>query len=88
MKISEKKIEKIQEQIISFLFHIYPNSVFTSNIAEEIARDEEFVYKLLKDLLSKKIIISIKKNPQGVFYSRRQRWRLSAEVYQKYKEMV
>jgi predicted transcriptional regulator with HTH domain len=88
MKLSQKKIEKIQEQILSFLYHIYPESVFTSNIAEEIARDEEFVYKLLKDLSAKKIIISIKKNPKGIFYSRRKKWRLTSEANQKYKEML
>ena len=40
MKISEKKREKISEQIISLLYSIIPKSLFTIEIAREIARDE------------------------------------------------
>jgi predicted transcriptional regulator with HTH domain len=42
MKISEQKIEKISEQILAMLYSISPKSLFTSHIAKEIARDEEF----------------------------------------------
>lgn len=86
MKISEKKREKISEQILAFLYFISPRSVFTFHIAQEIARDEEFVKKLLLNLKSKNLIIEIKKNPKGVSYTRRSRWKLGDAVYKVYKQ--
>jgi len=85
MKISENKKAKINEQILSFLFSISPKATFTSHIAKEIARDEEFIKNLLEDLKNKKIVSEIKKNPHGVNYTRRSRWKLSDEVYLIYK---
>ncbi len=85
MKISEKKREKISEQILSLLYPISPKSLFTSNIAQEIARDEEFIKKLLLDLKSKNLVIEIKKNPKGVSYLKRSRWKISDAAYRVYK---
>ena len=85
MKISNKKKEKISEQILALLYSTSPKTLFTSQIAEEIARDEEFVKKLLIQLREKKLVIEIKKNPQGIIYKRRARWRLSDPAYLSYK---
>ena len=87
MKISDKKREKISEQILAFLYSNNPKSLFTSHIAREIARDEEFMKKLLINLKSKKLIIEIKKNPKGNVYLRRSRWRLSDRTYLTYKKL-
>lgn len=86
MKISSKKKEKIFEQILSYLFEISPKSAFTSHIARELARDEEFIKHLLNELKFKGLIIEIKKNPQGIKYLKRSRWKLSDQVYSIYKE--
>ena len=85
MKISNKKKEKISEQILAFLYSINPKPIFTSQIAEEIARDEEFVKNLLLNLKKKGLVSEIKKNPKGVLYLRRSRWRLSDVAYKAYK---
>ena len=85
MKISNKKKEKISEQILALLYSTSPKTLFISQIAEEIARDEEFVKKLLITLREKKLVIEIKKNPQGLVYKRRSRWRLSDAAYISYK---
>jgi hypothetical protein len=85
MKISEKKKEKILSQIVDFLYINFPKPLFTSFIAQEIARDEEFVKKLLIELKNKKLINEIKKNPNGIDYIRRSRWKLSNETYSIYK---
>ena len=85
MKISSKKREKISEQILSYLYSINPKSIFTSQIAEEIARDEEFVKTLLLNLKKRNLIVEIKKNPKGIPYVRRSRWRLSDAAYNAYK---
>jgi hypothetical protein len=86
MKISKEKKEKICEQILSLLYSITPKPIFTLNVAKEIARDEEFTKKLLLGLKSKKLVLEIKKNPKGVDYIRRSRWKLSDKVYNFYKK--
>ncbi|MFA4952663.1 MAG: hypothetical protein WC584_00400 [Candidatus Pacearchaeota archaeon] len=85
MRISEKKKEKIFEQILAFLYGSTPKALFTSQIAQGIARDEEFIKKLLLELKEKKLVIEIKKNNKGNFYIRRARWNLSNLAYQTYK---
>jgi len=85
MKISLKKKEKICEQILLLLYSVSPKSLFTLNIAEEIARDEEFIKSLLAYLKKKGLVIEVKKNPQGIPYLKRSRWTLSEKAYQTYK---
>ncbi|MCK4647349.1 hypothetical protein KAT24_00260 [Candidatus Pacearchaeota archaeon] len=85
MKISEKKREKISEQILAVLYSISPKLLFTSYIAQEIARDEEFVKELLLELKKKNLAVEITKNPKGVPYLKRSRWKISDVAYQAYK---
>ena len=86
MKISDKKKEKISEQILATLYSKSPQALFTSQIAQEIARDEEFIKKILLKLKEKGLIIEIKKNPKGVNYLRRYRWRMSNKAYNAYRK--
>ena len=60
-QISKEKRDKISEQILAYLFNQSPESKFTSTIAKELARDEEFTKKLLMELQKQKLIIKIKK---------------------------
>ena len=83
-KISQQKKDKISEQILHYLFLISPAAEHTNKIAMEIARDEEFIKSILEDLKSKNLVIEVKKSPQGTDYIRRQRWRLSSQVYNIY----
>ena len=88
MKLSQEKKDKISEQILVFLYSINPRSTFTSHIAKELARDEDFVKKLLGDLKKKGLVVEINKNPEGSPYLRRARWKISDaafQVYQKYQ---
>ncbi|MDP3987469.1 MAG: hypothetical protein Q8P81_04560 [Nanoarchaeota archaeon] len=84
MKISEEKKEKISEHILALLYSHSPSSLFTSVIAKEVARDEEFIKKVLLDLKSKSLVIEIKKNPYGKKYLKRSRWNLSDAAYEAY----
>lgn len=86
MKLGKQKRDKIAEQILFHLYHISPKAMFTAEIAREIARDEEFVKALLFDLREKQLIIPIKKNPKGIPYSRRIRWRLSNRALEAYTQ--
>jgi len=85
MRISEKKRERITEQILAYLYSINPKAVFTSYIAEEIARDEEFVKRLLNEMKQKNLVIEIKKNPKGISYLRRARWKLTEGAHAAYQ---
>lgn len=87
MKLSQQKKDKISEQILSYLYHIYPKSRFTAEIARELARDEEFIKSLMLDLKKKKLVVDINKNPEGIEYTRRIRWRLSNTIYSAYKSL-
>ena len=85
MKISEKKKDKISEQIIALLYSQTPKPLFTVEIAHEIARDEEFIKKLLIGLKNKNLIVEIKKNPKGRAYLKRSRWKISDAAYNAYR---
>jgi len=85
MKISKEKKEKISEQILALLYPNMPRSLFTSHVAREIARDEEFTKKLLLNLKKQGIVREIKKNPSGKEYLKRTRWRLSDKTYEVYR---
>ncbi len=87
MRISEEKKTKISEQILALLFENSPRPLFISQISKEIARDEEFVKRLLTDLSKKGLVDQIKKNPQGVNYKKRARWKLSNKSYEAYKKI-
>jgi hypothetical protein len=86
MYISKEKKEKISEQILAYLYSTNPRPLFTSYIAKETARDEEFIKKLLIDLKKKDFVIEITKNSKGKEYLRRSRWKLSEKVYVLYKQ--
>jgi predicted transcriptional regulator with HTH domain len=82
--ISKTKKEKIQEQILYYLFTIFPKQVFTVDIARELARDEEFIKKIMFELASKGLVVRINKNSKGIKYERRTRWRLSNNIHEIY----
>jgi predicted transcriptional regulator len=86
-KISEKKINKIKEEILFALFESSMKPLFTSQIAEKIIRDEEFTLRLLKELKKDGLVEEINKNPDGKQYSRRKRWLLKPKVYSAYKNL-
>ena len=85
-RISKGKRDKISEQILHHLFEVSPEAKFTSDIAVELARDEEFIKSLLLDLKEKDLVNEIKKNSSGEEYTRRRRWRLSNQAYAAYSK--
>jgi len=86
MRISDTKRKKIFEQILAHLYSVHPKPCFTAHIAREIARDEEFIKKLLIELKNKKLVKEIKKNSKGINYLRRCRWKLSDNAYNIYRQ--
>jgi len=87
MRISKEKQERIKEQILGILFQNSPKALFTSDIAKELVRDEEFTKRLLSELKDKGFVVSVTKNSRGIKYSKRIRWRISPKIYVAYKKL-
>lgn len=85
-KISKQKQEKVMSNIVSILFENSPEALFTSEISKIEGRDEEFVKKLLFDLHKKGLVLPVKKNPKGIPYLKRTRWRLSQQAFNAYSK--
>ena len=83
-RISEEKIERISEQMLSYLYGVFPRLVFTVDVARELARDEEFVKRLLLELEGKGLVVRVDKNSNGDVYLKRMRWRLSGRAHEIY----
>lgn len=84
--ISRQKKDKISEQILHHLFSVSPEPKFTAEIAQEIARDEEFTKQLLEELQKNSLITEVTKNKIGSDYIRRRRWRLSNKAFEAYSK--
>ena len=85
--ISFKTKERISEQILAHLFSKSPEPKFTSHIARDLARDEEFIKSLLIELEKRKFVVRVVKNSQGADFLKRQRWRLSNAAFEAYSRM-
>ncbi len=85
--ISKAKRSKISEQILNQLYNNSPEALFTSVIANEIIRDEEFTKSLLKELEIHKLVVRVTKSSSGNEYQRWERWRLSNTAFEAYKKL-
>ena len=84
-KLSQRTMEKIQEGILAILYENNPRALFANTIAEEIARDNELVLRLLEDLKSKGLVTPISKSKIGKNYISRKRWSMTGRAYEAYK---
>lgn len=80
--ISQAKIKKIKEGILTLLFEKMPSVLFTSNIASELARDEEFIKKILFELEKDGLVKRVNTN-----FLRKIKWTLSDKAYLAYKSL-
>ncbi len=87
MRISEQKIKKIKETILAFLFQNSPKSFYTFNIAQELARDEEFIKRLLYGLAKDGLVTKVEKNAKGIKYLKREKWRLTNKAFKAYSQL-
>lgn len=87
-KISQKKVDKIKENILSVLFDSGMRGMFTKQIGDEIARNDEFILRLLKELEKQKIIKQMNKTKKGTTFIRRKQWTLTNKAYDAYKKLI
>lgn len=86
-RISKQKEDKIREMILHLLFEQSPKALFTFDIARALARDEEYIKRLLLGLELNSLVVAVKRNPQGKNYIKRTRWLLSSNVYNTFKNL-
>lgn len=86
-KISEKKIQKIKEDVLSILYEAGLRGLFTKQIADEVARNDEFVLRLLKDMEKQKLTKQISKTKKGSSFIRRKMWVLTNKAYDAYSQL-
>lgn len=88
VKISQKNIQKIKEIILNEIYNTSPKSLYTSEIAKLVIRDEEFTKKLLIELKESSLVDEIKKSPKGNTLIKRSRWKLTDETFKAYKKLI
>ncbi len=86
-RISEEKRQKISEQILFHLYTVFPKQIFTAEVAKEVARDEEFTKRILIEMEKRGLIIRVDRNPDGIKYELRLRWRISNKAQIAYSQM-
>ena len=74
VKLSNKTITLLKDDIISILYESQLKPLLTKEIALELRRDKEFTKNLLKELKQQGILVEIKKNNKGKDYIKRSRW--------------
>ena len=80
VKLSNKTITLLKDDIISILYESQLKPLLTKEIALELRRDKEFTRDLLKELKQQGILIEIKKNNKGKTYIKRSRWNIKPEL--------
>ena len=84
-QISEKRQERIKEDILSEMFEFYPKFEYTETISDRVNRDNEFILRLLKELKDKGFVGEINES-RGRKIKRK--WQLRKNVYETYKELI
>jgi predicted transcriptional regulator len=86
-KLSQEKIKKIKEEILSLLYNNNLKPMFTNEVAEHLIRDEEFIKNILLDLKKEGIVTEVSKSQKGQEYRRWRRWALSKKIYGTYNNL-
>ena len=80
-KISDKKIEKIKSDILAILYEKNLKPFYTFQIAEEVARDDEFTLKLIRVMEKNGLVKQANKG-------NRRKWIMSDNAYKAYSEIL
>lgn len=83
-KISKEKEEKVKEALLRELYDCYPGMLFTYDVAGRIARDEEFVLRLMKDMQAAGLLIMREEGESRI----KRKWGLKGEVWERYKDLL
>ena len=87
-KLSQTKINKIKEEIVSLLYNSNLKPMFTNEVASHLIRDEEFIKKILLKLKKEGLINEVNKSQKGNEYRRWRRWALTNKTYEAYNKLI
>lgn len=87
-KLSNEKIKKLKEEILTLLYHNDLKAMFTKDIASSLIRDEEFIKKLLTELKNNDLVIEVSRSKNGYEYTKWKRWALSSKAREAYKQLI
>lgn len=80
-KLSRRVIDKIKEDVLYALYQSGLRAMYTQEIGNSIARDNELVLRLLKELKRIKLVKQVGE------YKKRRRWIMTDDAYHKYSEL-
>lgn len=86
VKLSEKTIQLLKDDIMSILYENPLKAMFTNEIAVELRRNNEFTKKLLLELKKKGLVEEVNKNKRGQEYLRNKKWRIPSRVLKVFDE--
>ena len=79
VKLSKKTTALLKNDILSILYQSSLKPMYTSHIADELRRDNEFVLKLLLELKKENLVQEIRKGKNGNYLARR-KWVIPPDV--------
>jgi len=86
VRLSEKTIKLLEDDIISILYENSLNALFTNQIADELRRNNEFTKKLLLELKKEGLVEEVVKNKKGQEYLRNKKWRIPSKVLKAFEK--
>jgi len=86
VRLSNKTIKLLKDDIVSILYENSLKSMFTNEIATELRRNNEFTKKLLLDLKKDGLVEEVGKNKKGQTYLRNKKWRIPSKVLKAFEK--
>jgi predicted transcriptional regulator len=87
-KLSQKTFDRVCENILSVLYERYPIPVSALELSEELARDNEFVSRVLVYLQGRKLVERVETGKSGEPYEKWVKWKLSKNVKNSYDALA
>ena len=82
VRLSDKTRTLLKNDILAILYESSLKPMYTSHIATELRRDNEFVLKLLLELKKEKLVKEVKKGRSGDYLARK-KWIIPSDVRQR-----
>jgi hypothetical protein len=85
-RLSDKKRQKIKEEVLRVLYESSPLAISTFRVSEEVIRDNEFILGLIKEMERSGLVVGLRKNKGGK--KMRVKWRLSDKAFKGYRDLL
>jgi len=86
-RVSQRTFNKVAEATLAFLNERFPEPLSGREVAAELARDNEFVGRVLIFLREKGLVQQVYKSPTGKDYLRWTKWALTPATKAKFESL-